>query len=1010
MRSKFKWIFTLTLAFIMQFSFAQEKTVSGTITEGGLPLPGVNVVVKGTTRGTQTDFDGKYAIKAKVGEVLEYTYISMKTQTITVGASNTVNVVMAADATQLGEVVLTADYGYFKRDLDKMSAGVSTISSEEISRQSQVLNITNSLQGKAAGVQVTAQNGKPGQGAFVSVRGAVSITGSSAGAVYVVDGAFVSSSEASAIAPGDVENVTVLKDAVSAGIYGVRGGNGVVVITTKRGKNSKAKFEYNNSFGWGEKVDDNFTMMNAEQKIRYEREDMGAGPTINDTPEQLALKLSYDNNWQDTLLRKGFIQTNNFSYRGGNENLTNYFSLGYSRNEGIIKNLDGYQRITGRYNSDYQASKIFKVGFNVGGSYEIFNEPRDRNNVQNPFRAMYDYNPYETVYARDPATGAVLFDNQGAPVWNIPIAGFPIAEAIINNPEQQRFFRIYGRPYAQLNLSKNLVLTTKINLNYERRQREYFNKPNSILDQIVGDPQARGSKTDSGWDSFEYQWTNLLNYTFSLKEAHNFNVTGMYEYYKNNFRSYTLTRKGFVNGDLPTQGTAVIGVPSTSRTENSTISYFGQLDYDYKGKYLLSGVFRRDGSSLLGVNDKWSNAKGGSAGWVLTKDFLKDNKYVNFLKLRASYGELNSTNGIGSYTAQSTFGTTPYAGVSATTFASGAVGNPDLKFEKAIKQDYGFEARLFNNRVNLTSSYFNDLRKDFIYGDYFPFTTWTSIINAGDWVSKGVELEVRGSVIKNDNSTLTLYFNGAQYDRKINKLARPNNPEDQIQRGLTVNQVGFSPDTYFLTRYAGVDPTNGHALYYKLDGTVTDVYSDDDNVLLEGKTPYAKYEGGFGMEYNYKGFSVAADFSFKQGNYVYNYMWFNMNADGAAPSRNQAVDMFDYWTPTNTTASNPAPRQITGINSNQVSDRFLQDASYIRFRSLNFGYTFDKKMLGDLPIDSVRLFSQIQNLGLWTKYKGDPEVGIGSGESQTGGAIPGQFALYSYPNLRTFVFGLNVNF
>jgi TonB-linked SusC/RagA family outer membrane protein len=1007
MRSKFKWIFTLLVALSMQFSFAQDKTVTGVVSDESGPLPGANVVVKGTTRGAQTDLDGKYSIKVKQGEALVFSFISMQDQTKVVGDANTINVKMASSSKVLEEVVV--NMGYFKRDINKTAAAVSVVSAEEIARQSPNISVANALQGKAAGVQVTALNGKPGQSAYVSVRGNVSISGTSASAIYVVDGAVVAGSEIASISNSDIENVTILKDGASAALYGARGGNGVIVITTKRGKGEKAKFQYTTSYGYSEKTKDPFDMMNTDQKIAYENA-LGGGPSVGSTPAQLALLRSYDHNWQDDLLQKGELQNHDFSYSASDGKFSNRLSLGYAENKGIIKNLKGYYRIAGRYNSDYQAADWIKFGFNIGGSYEVYGQPRDRNNAQNPFRAMYDYNPYEPFYERDPVTGAINYNPDGSPIYNTPVAGFPVHEAIVNNPEQERFFRIYGRPYAEIKLYKGLVYTNKINLNYERRQREAFTKPFSALDLIVGDPAARGQKNDQGWDSFEYQWTNQLAYNFKLGESHSIGLLAMYEYYKNNFRSYTLTRKGFVNGDLDTAGTVVVGVPSTRRDENAIISYYGGVEYDYKDKYLLTASYRRDGASVLGANNKWEDAIGGSIGWVASKDLFPNSKYVNNLKLRASYGELNSTNGTSAYNAQSTFGTSPYAGATSTIYSGGNVGNVDLKFEQVKKFDFGFESSLLNRRVTLSSSYFIDKRADFLYNDSTSNgPNWNTLINAGDWTAKGIELEIRAVVLKNDNYNLALYANAAKFDRKINKLSRPDNPNDQLLRGVTINKVGYQPDEFYLPEYVGVDPANGHALYRKLDGSITDVFSADDSILT-GKTPYAKYEGGFGLEFSAYGFDVAADFNFKQGNYVYNYMWLNMNNDGIDLDSNQAVEAFDYWTLDNPNASNPAPFPLSGIDSNEVSTRFLQDGSYVRFRSLNFGYTFGKKTLGKLPLSQVRLFTQIQNLYTWTKYKGDPEVGVGSGETQTTGAIPGQYALYSYPTVKSFIFGLTINF
>jgi len=917
----------------------------------------------------------------------------------------------------LSEVIVQTNLGYLSKDSRKLSSSVSTISNDELTRQSPTITVVNALQGQAAGVQVTAANGKPGANAYVTVRGAVSITGGggNAQAVYVVDGAFVSGSEASALAASDIESVNVLKDGAAAAIYGVRGANGVVVITTKKGKNAKAKFTFSSSAGFSQKIADPFTMMNAADKIRYESV-IGQGGSVSTpgniiTPAQLALLNSYDHNWQDDLLKDAFLLNNNFSYSGGTEQFTNFMSVGYTEDTGIIQDLNGFKRITARYNSEYKANQTVTFGFNVGGSYEVFNEARDRNNAQNPFRAMYDYNPYEPYYARD-AQGNIVKDASGNPKFNENLAaGFPIAEAIVNNTEQQRFFRLYGRPYMNLQVVKNLNFKTQMNMNYERYQRESFTKPNSYLDLIVGDPAARGSKTDNGSDNLDYQWTNSLNYKYSINEKHNFEGTLLYEYYLSNFRSYTLTRKGYVNGDLPTAGTAVLGLPATSRFENASKSLFGNIDYDYDGKYLVSIYGRSDGSSLLGKNDKYEFAKGASVGWNITKEgFMKDVTWLNNLKLRASYGELNTTAGVTSYGAQNIFSTTPYGGGIGTILTGNTVGNDNLKFEKAIKNEIGLEASMFKNRLSFSTSYFSDKREDFIYIDNTTVgTAFSTFINAGDWTAKGLELELKGVIVSTKNTNLSVYFNGAIIDRQVNLLNRPNDPNNQLLRGLTVNKVGYQPDEFYLVPYKGVDAATGLATYTKLDGTTTSVYTENDRVLT-GKTPYAKHEGGFGLQFSHKGFDISTDFVFKEGNYVYNYMWQNMNADGAAPTRNQAVDAFDYWTPTNTDATRPAPRQISGVNSNVTSDRFLEDASYIRFRNLNIGYTFSKKNFPSFPIQDVRVFAQMQNLFTWTKFNGDPEVGIGSGETASFTAgIPGQYALYSYPTVQSFLFGVSIN-
>ncbi|MEO5777021.1 MAG: SusC/RagA family TonB-linked outer membrane protein [Flavobacterium sp.] len=1005
MRSKFKWIFTLLLALSMQFSFAQEKTVTGVVSDKTGPLPGANVVVKGTTNSAQTDFDGKYSIKAKQGDVLVISFVGMTDASIPVGASNVVNAKLEAGI-GLEEVVIQTNLGYFKKDANKITSAVSTVSGEEFVKQAPSLAFTNALQGKAAGVQVTARNGMPGQGAYVTVRGNVSITGGYAGAAYVVDGAFVSETEASAIAPGDIETLSVLKDAAAAAMYGSKGGNGVVVITTKRGKAGKAKFEINNSIGFTERApDQNMKLMNGAQKLQYEFE-LGEGPGATSTPEELLMLQSFEHNWEDTLLRQGALHNFNFSVSGGTEKSTSYFSLGYNKNEGIIKGIDGYHRITGAFSNDYQATDWFKIGMDVRGSYEVNTLPRDRYNAQNPFAAMVWYNPYEPEFDTDLATGELILDADGNPTYNLTHAGFPIGEALRNNPEEVRFFRIYARPNIEIKLTKGLEFRSQYSINYERRQREAFTKPGSVLDQFVGDPTAPGSKTDSGWDNIDNQWTNSLNYKFKLGENHNFSATALYDWTYTNFRSYSLSRKGFI-ADLPTSGTVSTTVPFTTRTEEAAYGILGAIDYDYAGKYLLSFNIRKDWASLLGQNTNSAVAKGGSIGWVLSKESFFKFKPINFLKLRASLGELNSTAGVDRYANLSTYVSTAYTSSgSGTVYNLDRIGNTSIAFEQAEKLDIGLEARMFKDRVAFTASYFKDKRNNFLFADVSTEgAQWNITRNAGDWEAKGFEVELKAFAIKKEDMNLSFYVNAAQFDRTINKL---NAPTTEAIRAFTINRVGYSPDSFYLVRYAGVDPTNGDALYLDVDGNVTNVFNSDDRVLLKDKTQYAKYEGGFGMEFEFKGFDVSTDFVFKEGNYTYNLRYRDLLTDGVTIADNQVVAALDYWTPANTDAAQPAPLQLSGVDNNQDSTRFLEDASYIRFRNLNFGYTFDKKILKALPLDKVRIYAQLQNLHTWTKFHGDPEVGIGNGESGT--AIPGQYAGYSYPTVKSVLFGLTINF
>ncbi len=1007
MRSKFKWILTLLVAFTMQFSFAQEKTITGSVTDAsGNAVAGANIQVQGGARKTQTGFDGKYSIKANTGDVLVISFVGMQELRRTVGAASSINVKMSSGE-KLTEIVIT-NFGVFKKDANKVTAAVSVVSGEEFAKQAPSLNPLNGLQGRAAGVQVTASNGQPGSLGLVTIRGAVSIGAPTAGvanannasALYVVDGAYMREEEFRAISNSDIENMTVLKDGASAAVYGVRGGNGVIVVSTKKGSNSKPKFELSSSYGEAKFLKDPVKLMSGTQKLEYERQ-LNDGPGSTATAAELGVLRATENNWNNDLFRTANIQNISFSVRGGTDKVSNYFSIGMLRNTGNLTNIVGYKRLTGTYNSEYKATDKLTIGFNVRGAYDRNTLPRDRYNSQNPVFGSYQYNGYETIYERD-ALGNNVIGANGLPNFNFTTQGFNSYEGVLKNTEEERFFNGYLRPYITYKIAKGLELNSQLSLNYERRQRETFLQPGSILDGYVGNPSSPGSKTDNGHDRLETQVNNRLNYKFNVAENNHFDVFAIQEFQAANFRAYNNTRTGFV-GVYETAGTTPTAAGS-ARTEATQYGYLGGFDYDFKNKYLLQATYRRDYSSLLGKTERFKDARGGSIGWVVSNENFFANKVVNFLKLRASYGELNNTLGVNRYANIANFGTTNYAGAIATTFLGQNAGSPEIGFEQAEKIDYGIDVKLFNSRLLLTSSYFKNVNKDFIFNGFAPNNSLSTLVNAGRYTVTGYELELKATAIKNTNTNLSFYANAASINRRINSLY---DGADLFRGAFNILREGELPDAFYLVKYAGVDKANGDALYYDLTGATTNVYLAS-NRQISDKSPYAKYEGGFGMEFEYKGFELGTDFTFKNGNYIYNLRYSDLVSDGGNILANQAVDAFDYWTPTNTNASLPAPFQKNGIDSNQTSDRFLEDGSYVRFRNLNLGYSFKRSTFKNMPLEKVRLYTQIQNLYTWSKFKGDPEVGIGNLEGTS--VIPGAFQGYTYPNVKTIIFGLTINF
>jgi TonB-linked SusC/RagA family outer membrane protein len=987
----------------VQISFAQEKTITGTVVdETNMPLPGATVLIKGTTTGASTDFDGKYSISANEGDVLTFSYVGYSDQNSTVGSSNSINISLALDAS-LDEVVVV---GYSSKKRSVLSSAVSTVNTEQLQQVASTTNIAQALQGQASGVNVVAQNGKPGQTAFVQIRG-VSSSDPNQQPLYILDGAPISANDLNLINNSDVESVSILKDAATAAMYGSSAAAGVVVITTKGGKrNQAARFNFSSTVGFTQKIKDNFEMMNASQKLRYERE-LGEGTGAGLTDAQIDALEGNNQDWQKTLLRKGFVRSNSISMQGGSEKIGYFMSLKDEQDTGIVDGLDGYERTTARLNLNFDAKDWLSFDAKTGISFTDSQEGRDRNNVQNPFRAMYDYNPYETLFQQD-ADGNVIFDENGNPEYNLTNQGFSISEAIRNNVEDEKFLRFNGSLGAKATIIEGLEYRPRMNMNYRQYKRESFIKPSSVLQGYVGDADAPGIKTDNGNFVFDYTIQNVLNYTKTISEKHNFSITALTEYRKSQFDSYSLTSKGFPTDDIDVQTAAADadGTPSTTKSELTKFSYAGSLDYDYDEKYIFTASIRRDGSSRFGTNNQFGTFWATSLAWNIAKESFLEGKAFDDLKLRASYGTLGNDGSIGRYPFQDLYRYTGYQGQSAA--FNSQTSNLNLQWEDKSIFDVGVEFSLFDRRLRGLVDYYKSDVSNLLIDLPLAFEgggagSPSVNFNSGAFETQGLEIELAGDIIKNDNWKWTAGFNIGFAKTEVTELEGGND----IIKGSTILREGEEVYTHYLVRYAGVNPANGEALYYDKDGNVTNVYSADDAVALTDKSVNPDFTGNFTTSLSYKGFDVNANFYFKYGNYVYNNVESNMLSDGSSLNNNQRLDAFNYWQNPGDTGVLPNP--LLATDTNQESDRFLQDASYIRLRSAQIGYTLPSKFSEKLSLKSLRMYVQGQNLWTYAPYfKGDPEVGIGSGETAQDAA--GEYNLYSYPTLQSFLFGVDISF
>jgi TonB-linked SusC/RagA family outer membrane protein len=1020
MRTKFSGILTLLLVLVVQLSFAQQKTITGTVTDDtGMPLPGANIIIKGTSTGTQSDFDGLYSISANVGQTLQFTYVGFESKEVKVGAANKIDMTLNPGSA-LDEVVVT---GYSTRNQTVQTSAVVSISAEELNQMAPTTSIDNMLQGKAAGVQVTAANGKPGQGAFVRIRGTGSLVAGGASPLYIVDGAPIREQDLGSIPNEDIENITILKDAAMTARYGSRGSNGVVVITTKSGKRGKeAVVRFSSRYGTTSRIKPNYKLMNASQKMQYEAELYALGVTASSalpgvttepgSPERQFL-LDNEVDWEDLILKDGIMQNNSVSISGGAEKMDYYFSVTNDRNTGIIDQIDGFERLGTRLNVNFDAKEWLTLGVNVGYSRSMSDEPRDRNNQQNPFRAMMDYNAYETEFILD-ADGNQVLDENGNPVYNPTHAGFPIRGALLSEPSSEIHNTTIGSVDALVKLNKNWSYNFNVAANWLARRNESYSKPGGILQDMIGDVDKPGRKSDSQLHRLDLTVSNRLNYNFSTGD-HNLNVLGLYEYNMNEVNFTSVASIGFPSAELTTQSNAAEVVSGNSeRTRLTLVSYGMFADYDFQEKYLLQASVRRDGSSNFGKDVKYGTFWSGSLGWNMAKESFFDVDAISDLKLRASYGSVGNRSILSRYAAQGTVQSTNYPGGSAT--IPYRIANPELSWETTTTANFGLEMKMFSNRLSFVADYFIRDTKDLLFNIPKSSESGVGSIpgNVGDIQNKGLELALQGDVLRTNDFKWTLGGNILFLDHKIVKLPDGEAIEADDTFGIRWEEGSLINEHYYI-RYAGVDPATGRAQFYGGDGNIyfANEMPDMENRVMQGKSTIADKEGGFFSNISYKGFGLRTDFVFKYGNWINNIVRSQRESDGIAVADNQSVGAFNYWQQPGDTGVLPSPLYATDDSSiMDNSDRFLERGDYIRMRNVTLSYTFPSKSLERTPINSLRVYFQGQNLLTFSKFWGDPEVGISSSETVSFGetVAPGEVTLYSYPNTKSFQIGVDVSF
>jgi TonB-linked SusC/RagA family outer membrane protein len=1027
---------TLLLAFFFcvvtwMSANGQDVRITGKVTsDDGTALPGASVQLKGTTTGTQTDADGIYAINVQgPTSVLTFSFVGMVSQDITVGSQSVIDIQLASDTRSLSEVVVTGFGSQIKRDL---TGNIAQVKGSEIQNMP-VTTVDAALQGRAAGVYVNSGTGKLGQAINVRVRGSSSISASSQ-PLYVIDGMPITTSDVSNSSGGatnpladfnsnDIESIEILKDASAGAIYGSRAANGVVLITTKRGKAGKTNVSVNYQIGSSEatrRVD----FLNAEQYVKFytmaannrDRID-GVEPTDPDSYTQYMIgeggfldtyslgtygtPNQKEYLWQDEAFQKAPMQQIDLQINGGTEKTKFFVSGQYLDQTGTIigNELD---RLSGRLNLDHQAYKWLQVGLSMGLARTVNKRLPGDNAFSNPLQmaALTPLTPFT-----DPATGLPTGTppgEVGVPLYFNPMISIKYANFTATSS------RNLTSAYAQINLVPGLRFRSELGIDILNQNEESYYQTQNIRNVSTA---INGLGENFATFITNYNTNNFFSYEKVIKD-HSFDGTLGMTYQQSQ------SRENFVEGtQFPSNSYRKIASAATKSGGSSTetnfrfLSYFLRMNYKFSERYLLSASARIDGSSRFGVNSRYGFFPAVSAGWVLTEEaFLKNNTTLSFLKLRASYGATGNSE-IGDFPQLGLFsGDAGYAGSAGQ--RPSQLANPDLKWETTRQADIGLDFGLFNNRINGEIDYYEKKTKGLLLEVNVPATTGFSIkvANVGKLENKGFEF-----VLNTQNLIGQLKWNTSlNFATNKNKVT---DIQGQVIEGGIRNMSrvmeGQPVGVFYTVEYAGVDPANGNALFYKNTetdgrGTVTNNGYNSAQRIAAG-SPNPKIVGGITNTFSYKGFDLNIFFNGVAGNKINFYGVGQYSSANGIYEDNQTADQMNAWTPENPNTNVPEARFYRG-NGNQASTRYILDGSYLRLRTLTLGYNLPSALISKIKMDRVRVYVSGLNLATFTNYKGwDPEV-----NTDDLSEVDSKFALgndfYTAPQPRTIMVGINVGF
>jgi len=1041
-----KFYFSVMMCALIVVEATAQSTISGKVTDDtGEGLPGVNVLIKGTTTGTQTDLDGNYQLSVSDDAILVFSYVGFQSQEVTVGGRSVIDIELGG-AIELQEVVVV---GYGEVDKRKLISSVASVAGEQIAEMP-VVSFDQALQGKAAGVQVTTTSGILGSTPKVRIRGINSIT-SGTSPLYVIDGVPIQTGELSTlfagqlngladINPNDIESYEILKDGAATAIYGSRASNGVILITTKKGsKSKKPKVDYSFTYGLNQTAN-RFDLLNAEEFILISNEKFASA---GQTPQAFAGPNNVDTDWQDEIYRTGQVMSHNLALSGGSESVSYFFSVGMTDQEGAIDN-NSLTRYSTRANIDYVANDWLKTGVRMQVSRQQSNglnvgSNALSGNVANATRLF----PNVPVFDAEHPTGYNLTpDNnalgRGNNLQDIAFNLTNIRYVLDNNIQETVNTRFLGSGYLQVDLPYGFSAKTQIGIDNADTQ-DFLS-----LDPLHGDGNPTGRVDRVQTNGLQWNWQNTLSWRKTIADVHSFYFIAGNEFQKlavdwflargSDFADPFFIRDGLITGSFNTQNS------SGFFGENGFASTFSRLNYDYDNRYLLSVSFRRDGISSLPEDTREDNFFGGSLGWNVTQESFFNIPIVSQLKLRGSWAQTGNTSFSTFFPALGTYQPELYGDATALSFAT--VGNPDLRWEVTTKTNFGVDFGVLDNRITGSVDYFVGKTEDLILSAPTPPllgipgspTANTINLNVGEMENRGVELALNSTNYDANGLVWTTSFNATWQENEVTLLSNDNADIVSISP-FNIVRVGESIGSLYGWESAGVNPANGNPLYNTPDrgiiqgnpdnntyyiydpenpndfseGARTTALGEADKKIIGQTLP--KVYGGISNQVSYKGFDLSISLTYALGHQVFN----GSRQNGLTNFfQNNSREILNRWTPSNTNTDIPRLslnndnflNLSSSLNAGNAETRFMEDADYLRVQNVTIGYTLPASIVDRAGISSARIFVQAQNLHVFTGYSGlDPELNV----SRTSNIASG-VDLNTNPLNRTYTIGVNLSF